>query len=289
MSFFANLLLSLVAFSMPFSSNPEKFCSPFSLAPKKANPNSSTVEGFNLIASYFHEGKFLNCEDGYTSFAIDYYKMEYTTHSSLFIIHANSSFTPGYAARKNNHPEYKEYSLKRGYVHLEVKRAQRSDGSHGGSIYPKWLWPTSTSITTISSSTSSQSLAYNYGTNASVSLGLDGVVANVGSSRSTSLTFQVSNTVSSQFSDPVVSSQFSPNGKVAEWNFEVINREPAGNITFTFDQYYMFELDDDYYGINQDAFDLSYSVRYQGQYTGFMWLTYDGWEFDKSINFACFY
>ena len=288
MSFFANLLLSIVAFSIPFSTNPQALSKPFLSAPKKANQNTSVVEGFHKTVIHNPE-TVLDCEDGYVVNGYDIYKMEYTSQSSLFIIHSLTGFTPGHVARVNDLPNYKDYSLKRGYVHLEVRRAQTSSGGHGGTIYPKLMWPSSTTVTTVESSTSSIGLSYNYGTNGGVSLGLDGVSITAGSSKSTGLTFQFSHTISSQFSDPIVSNQFSSGLTEAQWSFEVRNRNIAGNITFTFDQYYLFELQNDYYGVNIDAFDLIRSFKYQGQYTGFMWATYDGWEFFSSHTSKCLY
>ncbi len=210
-------------------------------------------------------------------------KSSFTSESDLYIVHTSSAFTPGCVARVNGESKYKDYLLKRGFVHLTLERINEN-GKVGGTIYPKAMWPQSTSFTTtISTSTSTTS---SLGRDYSAEIG-DG--ASLKSANSYGLTFSFDKSVSSISSDPRISAQFSSESIMeAQWNFEVINRDMAGKTTFSFEQYFLFEMKKDANGCNSDAFIVNYSVNYQGQYQGFLWAWYDGWSFDKTTKITCF-
>ena len=280
-----NLLLTCTSMIFPMSES----ITPMKTPTSRLLTQSSVPEGFYYFGGYPGTARDLTCEDGYITYSFEVFKMDYTSQSNLFIVHTRSSFVPGHVAVQNNEPGFKDYYLKSGYVHLTLERAN-SNGNHGGTIYPKLMWPNSTTVTTVSTSSTSTQLAFNYGNNQGVTFENGSLQFTAGSSNSTTLSVQNTTSLTSQFIDPILSAQYSPNNlSEAQWNFDVINWNPTGKVTFTFDQFFLFEMMKDSTGMNENAFDVIYSVKYKGQYQGIFGILFEGWDFTRSTRITCFY
>lgn len=255
---------------------------------------STNENPFRCIGSYPAPYKVLDCDDGYAYYDLEIYKASYTSNSNLFLIHCETVFTPGYVARINNETQsngnnYKEYMLKRGYVHLGLKRYNENN-KLGGTIAPKLMWPSSSSVTTTFTSTYGVSSTIGGSFGRGIELGNGGsIAATANASNSSSLTFTYNQSLSSVVSDPVLSNQFSSSDYMeAQWSFEVLNKDVAGKLSYHLDTYYLFEMSKNTTNCGENAFTLDYSVMYQGQYIGFLWITYEGWQFDSSVHVSCF-
>ncbi len=251
----------------------------------KSNARSNNI--FNVLGGFDSPAKVLDYDDGYVVYDCEILKAAYTNQSNLYIVHTSTAFTPGYVARANNNQSYKNYLLKSGYVHLTLEQVNQ-DGKTGGTIYPKNMWPKASDFTTTISSSVSYGSTIGKSFSGELSLG-DGGKISCGDSTNSALTFSFTKSMSTISDDPFVSTQLSSDSvNEAQWNFEVINRDLAGKATYAFDQYFMFEMKTDANNCNEDAFILKYSVKFQGQYQGFFWAWYDGWEFTNTVNISCF-
>ena len=175
--------------------------------------------------------------------------------------------------------------MKRGYVHLILEQVNE-DGKTGGTIYPKAMWPQSTDFSTTVISSVSNNVTFGKGSSGKIGLD-DGAEITYGDSSNASLSMAF--TKSTVTDDPVLSAQYSSSSIMeAQWNFEVVNRNPVSKTTYAFDQYFMFEMKKDAKNCSEDAFIANYSVKFQGQYQGFMWFWYEGWEFSRTTRISCF-
>ena len=243
---------------------------------------------FYRYSGYSSPAKDLDCDDGYIFYNFEVFRANYTTVSDLYLVHTNSSFIPGSVARRNGNDNYKDYKLKHGYVHLILQRATTDSGGIGGSIVPKAMWPKSTDFqTTISSSYSSN---YVFSNSSGLESGCDlGSGATLKSDRSNSLSISFDKSKTTISSDPVLSAQFSPNSSMeAQWSFQVQNAEPVGDTTFTFDQYFLFEMKNDASGVSSSAFDVLYSVNFCGQFKTLWWYN-EGSDFYSTTTIRCHY
>lgn len=260
----------------------------------RSSTYSSTTSPFVNMGGYSEPYKILDCDDGYAYYNVEIFKAEYTPVSNLYLLHVETVFTPGCVARINNNVQnngnsYKDYMLKRGYVHLGLKQ-YNENGAIGGEISPKLMWPSSSTVTTTFTSSYSTSTTITGTFGAGIELGNGGSIGvTANASNSTSLTFTYNESLSSVVDDPILSNQYSSSdNKEAQWSFEIINKDVAGKISYHLDTYYMFEMRNNATNCNADAFLFDYTVMYQGQYIGFLWQTYEGWVFDETVRVYCF-
>lgn len=75
----------------------------------------------------------------------------------------------------------------------------------------------------------------------------------------------------------------------AQWSFQVQNAEPVGDTTFTFDQYFLFEMKNDASGVSSSAFDVLYSVNFCGQFKTLWWYNNEGSDFYRTTTIRCHY
>lgn len=252
---------------------------------------SGSTSSFYKIGSLSSPNTIVNCDDGYFLYDLVIYKSNFTKSSNLYLVECQIAVTPGYVAHKNgskqpNGHDYKEYSLKRGYFHISAEQ-YTTDGASGGIVMQKGAWPLSTtSQTTVTSSFSTNysfSTAYEEGIN----IGVDSSITAKKKS-SVGIVFSSNKTISSISSDPVVSAQYNPNNKKEmQWSFEVSNPDVAGKTTFWMTCYYLFEMNNIYSNCSENSFVLNINAKHQGQYVGFLWLWYDGWEFTNSHKLDC--
>lgn len=152
------------------------------------------------------------------------------------------------------------------------------------------MWPLSTTITTTITSSYGYSSTLSQILSRGLELGNGGILsASSKSSNSSELSFSFDKYISSVTNDPIVSSQFSSSdSNKAEWSFEILNKDVAGKTSYHLDSYYMFEMSKNNVGSNENAFILNYSVLFQGQYVVFLWITYEGWKYNTSLQINCF-
>lgn len=96
---------------------------------------------------------------GYFTIDVDYSVYKANDASSLYLVHAETGFTPGSVCRENGDKTYENVKNARGYVHMTVSKAYDATESYaypfryGNTPYYKDFWPTSsTSTVTITSS-----------------------------------------------------------------------------------------------------------------------------------------
>ena len=273
--------------------------SPTAVQVNKMNESTALVRTestspFSLLGGYPEPYKVLECDDGYVYYNLEIYKACYTIYSNLYLLHIESVFTPGYVANmngdvQNNGNGYKKYMLKRGYVHIGLSRYE-DDNRYGGTIYPKSMWPSSSTTSTTFTSSFGSSSTIGKSLGAGIELGNGGILSVTGNaSNSSSLTFTYDESLSSVVSDPILSNQYSSSNNLeAQWSFEILNKDIAGKISYHLDSYYLFEMSNDAYNCNVDAFIIDYKVMFQGQYIGFLWATYEGWQFTSTVNVRSF-
>lgn len=238
----------------------------------------------------------LECDDGYVYHYMEIYKASYTSNSDLYLAKIQNSFTPGHVAvvngtTKTNGEAFKDYYLRRGYVHMGLSR-YFDEAYYGPNISIKAMWPTSSSFSTTITSSFGFNAQFSNEFQQGVSFG-DGIIiqADVGSSNSTALTINFSKTVSTTSENPFLSAQYSAdNNFEAQWNFDFTDiRSAATAVTYTFNTYLLFEMDKSYYGCSRDAFILDYNIMFQGFYYMMGIFTIEGWEFFggfRIYNFA---
>lgn len=254
---------------------------------------SSQTNPFVKLGGFPEPYKVIDNGDGYVYYNTETFRANYTDYSNLYLIHVETIFTPGYVAHANGETlsdgsSYKEYMLKRGYVHLGLKQYTEDD-KIGGTISPKLMWPSSSSVTTTFTSSYSTALSKGISFSTGIEIGNGGsIVGTAGVSNTTSITFTYTESKSNTVSDPMLSNQYSPSdNKEAQWNFEVSDAETAGKLSYHLDTYYMFEMTNNAKNCNVDAFVLDYTVLFQSQYH-FLLGIIDGWEFDNSVRIYCF-
>lgn len=242
---------------------------------------------FYRLGGYPSPAKDLDCDDGYIVYNLEVFKCNYTSTSNLYIVHTASSFVPGHVARLNGNTNYKDYSLKHGYVHLTIERANK-DGIIGGEISPKAMWPLSSDFTTTISSSFGSNLIFSKEQGSEITLGEGGELKTYGNN-STALQFSFVKSKSTTSTDPVLSAQYSSDNICeAQWSFEILKADIAGNCTYSFDQYFMFEMKTNSNGISNDAFNIIYSVDFCGQFY-LLWKWREGYDFYRNTNISCFY
>ncbi len=183
---------------------------------------------------------------GYMYMEYDISRADYTEDSALYLAHVKISFVPGYAAYQNDF-EYQEgipfeenAYLKSGYVQIELVNA----GSPGNAkSTPKAMWPNSNDFQTTFSSSYGGSLSISNTLEAGIELGNGGTLkADFGGSTTTGMSFSFAKQMSTLTEDPFVSAQFeNSNPNCAAWNFEIVNPDVAGKVTYAIDVYLLVE------------------------------------------------
>lgn len=199
-------------------------------------------ESFTPVAWSTRPFQLIDSNKGYVyKISSDVSRALYTENSRLYLAHVQIDFTPGYAAVQNGMSGYVENNyLKSGYVHLTIVDPEKPDHAN---VTSKAMWPKSDDFT----STFSSSYGFEMSVSNSIETGLEignggSISASVSASNETSMSVYFNKSISTITDDPFVSAQYaSGNPLSATWNFEVLNWEVAGKVTYSLDVYYLFE------------------------------------------------
>lgn len=248
--------------------------------------NSTTSNPFIRLGG-FEKFKVLDCDDGYVYYSHEVFSTQFTNNSSLYIAHFVTEFTPGSVARKNGDTKYKDYFLDEGYVHVTLEKYVDGD-SHGGDIVVKDYWPKSSSFTTTITSSFGASSSFSSGFNFGIEFG-NGATFKVDSTNSSALNLSFNYSKSTVVPDPILSTQLSSSNNLeVQYSYNVNNVDPCGMSTYLLDTYVLFEMKDNYYNANKDAFYATYKVQIKNCYRiMFNWFA-QGWDFSSSVRIGEF-
>lgn len=210
---------------------------------------TSEINGLTYIGGFSKANKILDNVSGYAYYDVHVYKTPFTYNTNLFIVNVTAEFTPGYQALLNGHNNYQNYKLVNGYLHC---RAEYSNLVNTHKPNFKTALPDNTSFTTTFTTSSSFSYNFNKELKAGISLN-DGIslTGGVGSG----LTVTYNNSISTTYSDPMVSKQYSPdNPNEIEWNYTCSNVNVAGSTTYKLNTYYIFEMEKCILDLKSNAF-----------------------------------
>lgn len=207
----------------------------------------SEEEAFRPMAWTSRPVTALSLSYGYITLEYDISRADFTENSALYLAHAKVSFVPGYAAHQNGFeyvdgvPFEENAYLKSGFVQLELVDSGSSGHAKGT---PKAMWPNSSDFQTTFSSSYGGTLSISNTLESGLELGNGGILkANVGGSTTTGMSLSFSKQTSTLTDDPYVSAQYENNNPYcASWNYEVVEAEIAGKVTYTIDVYLLTEI-----------------------------------------------
>lgn len=241
-------ILSLfLATSLAFSNSQIQTC--YSIDEIETESETTEINGLTHIGGFSNPDKILDSFSGYVYYDVQVYKTPFTYKSNLFIVNVTAEYTPGYQALLNGHNNYLSYQLYNGYLHC------RSEHSGIVNTYdPKFITalPDTSSFTT--TFTSSSSTAYSF--NSELKCGIDLVNGiSLSGSAGKGLTVSYNHEISTTYSDPYISKQYSPsNSREIEWNYTCSSTGVARLATYKLNAYYIFEMDKTTIDIKSNAF-----------------------------------
>lgn len=241
-------ILSLfLATSLAFSNSQIQTC--YSIDEIETESETTEINGLTHIGGFSNPDKILDSFSGYVYYDVQVYKTPFTYKSNLFIVNVTAEYTPGYQALLNGHNNYLPYQLYNGYLHC------RSERSGIVNTYdPKFITalPDTSSFTT--TFTSSSSTAYSF--NSELKCGIDLVNGiSLSGSAGKGLTVSYNHEISTTYSDPYISKQYSPsNSREIEWNYTCSSTGVARLATYKLNAYYIFEMDKTTIDIKSNAF-----------------------------------
>lgn len=250
--------------------------------------SSENITNFSLLAKTSNN-KVIDCLDGYAYSQTWYYTAPYTNNSDLLLIHTRTEFVPGCVAYGNGDTEYdKSRKLSWGYVHINLEQyTDTNKNAYGGLIEPIARWPMSSSVTTTVTSSFGTEFNVGFNQNTEISIGTDMSIKSSKGNK-VGLTISYDKSVSSTSEDPTLSSQTGAESNLDyQWNWDIVNPDMTGSLTYTLDTYALFELDNSYKNCGRYAYVYTYEVRFVSQYK-FLWWWNDGSIYDNAIRITCF-
>lgn len=252
------------------------------LAPESSSNGGVDTSAFRQICNSMGPNRVINNRDGYTYVQSDIYRAAYTTMSDLYLVKNKFMMTPGYAADASGLSNYESGArLGKGHVSVLIKKYEDATlNQYGGDIVVKSFWPQSSSVTSTISSSFGCSFSPSFSIQKTIGAQIgDGATLSVeeGYGSSTSLSFSWSVSSSSVVADPMVSAQYlSSSNMGVSWNYEVINEDIAGKLTYNLSTYVLFEKKIGSVNCGGDAFREVFHVSTIDRY-----LDWKVWPFSK--------